>query len=182
MPVTKWGKGTGKQSSNRTLISLCLPGYIVSGQHFYPTLLYSVWQEYQFQPLFLCFQWFLSDDRSLLLVNRSSSDLVERWRISTYQSSQKFIMIAFTIKTQKRINDASHEKGQWKWANLSTFLKLENSSYFPLFCHDIKELGIRGRVLFCLGDDLVSILISFLNLSFSLSLTFSCCWISPIFH
>ena len=60
----------------------------------------------------LCFKWFLSNNRSQLLVDRSSSNLVERWKILTCQSSEKFMMIAFTIKTQARNNEQTYRQGK----------------------------------------------------------------------
>ena len=40
---------------------------------------------------------------------------METEKISISQSSEKFIMIDFKIKTQARINDASDEKGHTKY-------------------------------------------------------------------
>ena len=55
-----------------------------------------------FVSVYLCFHWFLSDNRSPLFVNRSSSNVLERWKISTSRSSKNFVMTAFTIKMARK--------------------------------------------------------------------------------
>ena len=55
---------------------------------------------------------FVYDNRTLLLVYRSSSKLVERYFILTSQSYENFTIIAFAIKTQVRINDANNDMEQ----------------------------------------------------------------------
>ena len=72
---------------------------------------------------------------SPLLVNRSSSNLIERKRIRTSQFAEKFIMIAFTIKTQARINDVSTEMGQGKQSDISDITKIEH--LFPFISSNI---------------------------------------------
>ena len=53
---------------------------------------------------------FLSNDRTLLvlLVNRSSSNLVQRQGIPTSQSSENFTLIAFTILLQRKVGETRH--------------------------------------------------------------------------
>ena len=53
----------------------------------------------------LCFQWFLSDIRSPLLGNRSSSNLVVRLQTLTFVFSKNIIMVALTINNQARNNE-----------------------------------------------------------------------------
>ena len=55
-------------------------------------------------------------------------------------------MIAFTIKKQARINDASNKMRQGKQSDISNILEIE--LLFPFICPNIKVKGIKGRVYF----------------------------------